>query len=158
MAKTQNTPTVNEADQQLLEQLDAGFPPAWIAETAGDTIIGTFARLDNGRTSFGPCPVVVIATEQDGEIVERSVFLFYESLKSGFRRSQPVPGERIAVRYNGTKKVENQTPGRRDTYHDYSVAVDRPKVGGVVDWGAALGAEEPPPAASEDAGPDDIPF
>lgn len=163
MAKSQNTPTVNEADQELLEQLDAGFPPAWIAEEAGETIVGTFVRLDQGRTAYGPCPVIVLDTG-DGEL--RSVFVFYESLKSGLRRAQPIPGERVAIRYDGLQPVKNQTEGRRDSFHSYRVAVDRPKVAtGPVDWNAALGPDtagavsDPPEAPAEVAGgSDDIPF
>lgn len=137
---TPTTPTVlgGEGAEELIAKLDAGFPPAWIPENAGDTIVGGFLRIETGMTPNGPAPVAVIGTTEG----ERSVFLFYEALKSGFRRSQPEPGERIAIRYEGKKPSKTPTVGRNAEYHDFSVTVDRASER-AVDWNTVLGGETP---------------
>lgn len=143
---TPQEPTVLGAEgaEELIAKLDAGFPPAWIPTTKGDTIVGAFLRLETGMTPNGPAPVAVIGTAEG----ERSVFLFYEALKSGFRRSQPEPGEKIAVRYEGKKEAKTPTQGRNAEYHDFSVSVDR-GAEKAVDWNAALGGESPRAGSSE---------
>lgn len=151
--KERDGTVVGGADDELLAKLDTGYPPAWIAENAGDVIAGAFLRLETGMTKFGPTPVVVVGTYEG----ERSVFLFYESLKTGFRRAQPVPGERIAIRYEGEKPVKNPSPGRSQTFHDYRVVVDRAATAGSVDWSAALGPDTTAPIAEQATG-DDIPY
>ena len=68
------------------------------------------------------------------------MWLFYESMRSGFLRAQPTPGEQIGIRYLGKQAVKNQTPGRAAEYHNYKVAVDRPLgTEAPVDWAAELG-------------------
>lgn len=134
------TPNIigGENADELIAKLEAGYPPSWIPENAGDTIVGAFLRLETGQTAFGPAQVAVLGTTEG----ERSVFLFYESLKTGFRRAQPEPGERIAVKYNGKVPAKNPTPGRSETYHDFTVAVERTAARSV-DWNAALGEDTP---------------
>lgn len=151
MTAPQKDPKAQEGEQgaaqdELLAKLDAGFPPTWQAEKEGDTITGAFLRLEQGVTAFGPAPIVILGTEQG----ERSVWLFAESIKSAFLRAQPVPGERVAIRYAGEQPVKNPTPGRKATARIFQVVVDRPAVAtGPVDWGAALGQ---PKAESPDDG------
>jgi hypothetical protein len=143
---TPQEPTIigGEDAAELIAKLDQGYPPAWIPENAGDTIVGAFLRLETGVTAFGRAQVAVVGTT-DGE---RSVFLFYETLKTGFRRTQPEPGERIAIRYEGLKPAKNPTPGRQATYHDFTVTVDR-AAARAVDWNAALGEDTPREAEPE---------
>lgn len=138
--------TVQGADDALLAKLETPPPEAWIPETAGETITGAFLRLEKGSTAFGASMFVVIGQEGG---VERSVWLFYESLKTAFRRARPEPGEMIAIRYNGELPVKNPTKGHKDTYHDYQVVVDRPMAAGAVDWDTAI--PEPTPDPSEAA-------
>jgi hypothetical protein len=143
------------AAEALLAKLEAGFPESWQPTEAGDTIVGTFLRLESGRTKYGPAPVVVLATDEG----ERSVWLFFEALKSGFRRAQPAPGEQIAVRYLGEQTVKNPSPGRRDSYHDFRVAVDRPATATApVDWGAALPEDGAPGPFSPEPATSDVPY
>lgn len=138
---------------ELDAKLDQGFPPTWQPEAEGDTIKGAFLRLEQGTTQFGPAPIVILGTD-DGE---RSVWLFAESLKSAFRRQQPAPGERIAIRYEGEQAVKNPKPGRKTTARVFRVAVDRPAVAQRdVDWGAALGGDAA--GGDEDRPDDDIPY
>lgn len=144
----------------LLERLEQELAPSWIPEAEGDTIVGVFLRLEQGPTQFGPKPFAVLATDEG----ERSVWIFTESMMTGFRRAKPEPGERVAVRYMGMKPVKNQTPGRRSEYHDYRVVVDRP-VGAEkpVDWDTALAGNVPlEPAEQTGNGSgsqtDEIPF
>lgn len=151
-SKTDADALAGEQGDELLAKLEEGFPPTWLAENAGDTITGAFLRLESGMTQYGPAPIVILGTA-DGE---RSVWLFYESLKSAFRRAQPEPGERVAIRYDGEQPVKNPTPGKRNTFHAYRVAVDRPAVASKVDWTAALGAE--PVATDPSNDHDEIPY
>jgi hypothetical protein len=137
MPKTQNeSTTLTPVDEKLLAKLDEGFPPSWRPEQEGDAISGAFLRLEQGMTTFGPSPIVILGTP-DGE---RSVWLFAESIKSAFMRAQPVPGELVAIRFEGEQDVKNPTKGRKATAKIFRVAVDRPATApGPVDWGTALG-------------------
>lgn len=148
-----STATETAPQDDLLAKLDAGFPPTWQAEKEGDTIVGAFLRLEQGQTQFGPAPIVILGTE-DGE---RSVWLFYESLKTGLLRSQPAPGERIAIRYEGEQPVKNPTPGRKATAKIFRVAVDREAIQQKpVDWGAALGGDSS--TGTDEPASDEIPY
>lgn len=111
------------ADDRLKAMLDKPLPEAWIPKKAGDVISGAFISLGEGVTQYGPAPFVVLGTAA-GEV---SVWLFYESMKTGFLRAKPQPGEIVAIRYDGEKPVKNPAPGRKKTYHDYRIAVDRPE-------------------------------
>lgn len=142
---------MSTTEDKLRKQLDKDYAKAWIPETKGDTIVGTMLRLEQGTTSFGPAPVVIIAEEGTGE--ERAIWLFTEAIRSGFNRARPAVGERVAVRYLGKQKVKNQTPGRANEYHNFKVAVDRPD-GTQVDWAGALNV----PAAADVIDEDDAPF
>lgn len=128
--------TSTTVDDELRAKLEADFPPAWQPSAAGDEVAGAFLRLEQGMTKYGPAPIVILGTADAGEV---SVWLFYESMKSGFLRAQPVPGERVAIRYEGEQPVKNPTPGKSPTFHSYRVIVDRPaQQSQPVDWGAAL--------------------
>lgn len=149
-----------ELEQDVLDaELERGYPPSWQPEP-GETIKGVFLRLEQGNTQFGPAPIVIVAVEPDGE--ERSVWVFYESLKTQLLRAAPAAGERVAIRYDGQQQVKNPTAGRRSTFHAYRVAVDRPKQQtGPVDWQASLGVPErvaAQVAAAPEPDVDDIPF
>ncbi len=111
-----------DPDDKLLADLESAGPEAWMPKVAGDTIIGAFIRVGSGVTAFGPAHFAVLGTT-DGE---RSVWLFYEALRSGFATARPAPGERIAIRYMGEVPAKNPVPGRKATYHDFRVSVDRP--------------------------------
>lgn len=137
--------------EKLREQLDKDYPKAWLAEKKGDTIVGTMLRLEQGNTSYGPALVVIIAEEETGE--ERAIWLITEAMRSGFNRTRPAIGEKIAVRYLGKQKVKTQTPGRSNEYHNYKVVVDRPD-GTSVDWAGALNV----PSAADAVDEDDVPF
>jgi hypothetical protein len=123
----------------LLAKLDKEFPPGWQPEKEGETITGVFLRLETGFTSFGESRVAVLATDEG----ERSVWLFHNSLWSEFRRAQPAPGERIAIRYLGMQDVKSPVAGRNSKFHAYRVAVDRPE-GQPVDWAAEPGVIREP--------------
>jgi hypothetical protein len=157
MTKTQNESTAVAApvDEKLIAKLDEGFPPSWQPEQEGDAISGAFLRLEQGMTTFGPSPIVILGTPEG----ERSVWLFAESIKNAFLRAQPVPGELVAIRFEGEQAVKNPTPGRKATAKVFRVVVDRPaQTTAAVDWTAALGS---PSASSDDdagAGDDGIPY
>lgn len=137
---------------ELLAELDKDFPESWIPEKPGDTIVGVLVRGSTAPTQFGPAPVLHLATD-DGD---RSVWVFYETLKSELRRLKPAAGEKVAIRYVGEEKAKNPKPGRSATYHSYKVAVDRPIGTDKLDWDGLLGAPEP--VASPEPDSDEIPF
>ncbi|CAN5743296.1 hypothetical protein BH18ACT15_BH18ACT15_11870 [soil metagenome] len=110
------------------------FPESWIPEHDGDTIVGTFVRLDSGTTRYGQSPIVILDTAQG----ERSVWLIHVVLRNEFKRQQPKAGEPVAVRYLGKKQgAEGQS------YAAYRVKVQRDHD----DWDAL---------ASEDDGAADV--
>ena len=37
----------------LEDRLDQGYPESWVPEQPGETIVGEFVRLDQGRTEYG---------------------------------------------------------------------------------------------------------
>lgn len=146
------TESQTETRDELLEHFDEEFPESWQPSEPGEILVGAFLRLENGSTEFGPAPIVIVGTEEG----ERSVWLFAESLKRAFRRLQPAPGERIAIRYEGEQTVANPTPGRKKTAKVYRVVADRPKQARSVDWGAAL--DEPAAATVTPHDESDIPY
>jgi hypothetical protein len=127
-----------ERSAALREKMEEPLPESWIAKEAGEELVGTFVRLDQGRTdAFGAAWIVVVETEK-GE--HKSVWLFHQALLNEFRRVRPVPGELIGIRYGGKKPVKNQTPGRASSYHDWKVVVDRAQNAATTDW-AVLGSD-----------------
>lgn len=139
--------TDQSAEERMAALLDKPLAPAWMAKNAGDMVSGAFVTLGSGMTEYGPAPFVILGTAE-GEV---SVWLFYESLKTGFLREKPQPGELVAIRYEGEKPVKNPAKGRKKTYHDYRVAVDRPEAA-PVSWdvlGATVDDREPEAESSE---------
>lgn len=146
----------------LNEQLDKPLPESWRPENPGDTIYGTFLRLEEGPSQYaGPTPIVVIA-EKDTDGVERSIWLFGNVIRTQFLKARPQPGEMIAVRFLGKRKAKNPQPGTSGEYNDWKVAVDRPAAQVKVDWGTVGGSSVNPSAAGTlELQPDpdeDIPF
>jgi len=128
--------TFAERSAELRKKMEEPLPESWIAEKAGDELVGTFVRLDKGTTAYGPAWIVVVETEK-GE--HKSVWLINQALLNEFRRTRPTPGEMIGVRYGGKKPVKNPQPGKAKEYHDWKVVVDREEM--AADW-AALGGDE----------------
>lgn len=144
-----------KTQDQLLDELDKGYPPSWQPTKEGESLIGWLVRVERGQTKFGPSPLMVI---RDDDGAEHSVWIFYPALASELRRTQPQAGERLAVRYEGVKPVKNPSPGKADTYHAYRIAVDRPEHEQVVDWGATLGPESGVAAGEPEPDDSDLPI
>lgn len=138
----------------LLGKLDEGFPESWIPKEEGDTIVGWVTRVERGYTTYGWRPILVLR-DDEGEL--HSIWLLTEVLQNAMRRLRPVPGERIAIRFNGKKKAKNPRPGTSGEYNDFRVVVDRPEESAAIDWEATLG---PTGDAAEQQQPpeDEIPF
>lgn len=145
--------TAVDTTDQLLAELDRPNAEAWIPKKPGDTLIGYLKDIGIGSTQYGTAPFLLVVDDQG---VEHSVWVFVESLKSALRALQPQRGERIAVRYNGEKKVKNPTQGRKNSFHDYRLAVDRPaSAAAAIDWNATLAGGQAEPAETPE---DEIPF
>ena len=146
--------TSRTARSTLEERLDQEFPESWVPDKPGETISGTFLRLERGRTDYGPAQIAVIRTA-DGS--ERGVWLLHAVLKAEMKRLRPEPGERVAIRYEGRKKS-----AAGSTYAHYKVAADRDET--PPDWGELDDEFDPrgePAHAATSAngqGGDDIPF
>lgn len=139
----------------LTEALDQGTPESWIPKEKGEEIRGTVVGLDQGYSQMsGITPILVIDT---GDGVLRSIWLYGDVLKNLMRRVRPVPGEAIAVRFEGKRKSKNPRPGTSGEYNDWRVAVDRPVQQSGIDWESALGPRTTPEAAAPDA-QEEIPF
>jgi hypothetical protein len=147
------TEEIKSNHDELLAELDKDFPESWIPEKKGDTIVGVLVSASTAPTQFGPAPVLHLATDEG----DRSVWLFYETLKSEFRRLRPTAGEKVAIRYLGKIKAKNPTAGKSDTYHAYRLAVDRPLGSQKLDWDDLLGPVESTPEPEEPT-TEEIPF
>lgn len=117
---------------ELEERVSREFAEAWIPTPEVPTITGTFVRLDQAATNYGPCRVVVLRTK-DGS--EKAVWLFHTALKAAFAREKPKAGDLVAVRWLGKRQGS-----AGQTYDGYRVAVKRDQA--EADWDA-LGSDEP---------------
>jgi len=130
-------PKKKASPDPLLAALDWERGIYWQATGPGDSLVGTFERLDHRAKSNGELfPVVEIRTDEG---VLYAVWLFHTVLRQQFRAARPQPGERVAVRYDG----QRQSGGGRP-YHAYrvraehqlseSVGWDSLDAGGAEDW------------------------
>ena len=150
----------------LRGRLDEPRPEAWFQSEAGDTFVGVLVRYERAQTRRGqPATIAVAIEEGDPEKKERSIWLLHSMLFSVFSRERPAPGERFAVRYEGTAVSESS----ENEYGVWKLVVDRPDAGGGVPIAEALGevgahdaarqgVQEGQTAPVQDAEPDDIPF
>jgi len=141
------TPKQEQGDR-LSQELEREFPQAWRPEKEGDQIVGYLIRVETGSTPYGPAPVVIVRGE-DG--AEHAIWLFSEAVKTGFRRAAPQPGEKIGIRYLGEQEVKHPQPGRKNTYHNFRVVVDRPVEESVINWDSTLSESGDVVADDEDA-------
>jgi hypothetical protein len=101
----------------LQGRLDAEFPPPIIVEE-GQSVVGTYLRLEQGYAEYcGPVWVMVLATS-DGE--ERSLWLLHRALINGFKRLRPKPGDLVGAKNLGKRRSQ---AGR--AYVDWRCAIDR---------------------------------
>lgn len=82
-------------------------------------LVGEIVRYETGMTEYGEAPIVVVANEDNGELL--SVWLLHQVLLSEFQKLKPKPGERV-----GIKRLADD-PERR--YRRYAVRVDREDAG-----------------------------
>lgn len=152
--------SVDERVAALHDRAQEPLPESWQPEKAGDEIVGTFVRLDNATTSYGPCWIVVLETPMTGEL--RSVWLFQTALKNQFNKARPKPGELVLVRYEGKRTPK----AGGNQYHDYKVVAESSS-GGRFTWDDVAGdtpqpddfvPDDPGPDASYSHSDDDVPF
>lgn len=136
----------------LAAKLDEGYPESWVAEKPGDQITGYVVRVERGHTTYGIKPILILRTD-DGEL--RSVWVLNDVLANALRRLRPVPGERVAIRFDGKRTAKNPRPGTSGEYNDFKVAVDRPEEASTIDWDSTLGPEVEAVPVSET---DEVPF
>jgi hypothetical protein len=132
---------------ELIAEAKAGYPVSWIPKKDKDDVLaGKLVKVDKGTTSFGPCKIAVLETE-DG--TKRSVWLLHEALISQFKSASPAIGDGVAIVYLGV--VKSKTEGHSD-YHSYRVVSDGVSEG-TVDW-----ASDDIAPTSDTPTDDDIPF
>ncbi len=102
----------------LAAALDQDPPTSWQWSAPGDTLLGTFVRLDRGTTRTGDTYPVAIVRDQDGTL--RRLWVFHAALRQQLRDARPAPGDRLGVRYLGERESGE---GRR--YHAWRVVTDR---------------------------------
>jgi len=130
------------------------FPQSWKFDEDGNSVTGTYLRMDEGTTSYGSKPIVVL--DVDGE--ERSVWLSQTALRSKFadelaRRhaSDFDPGERISI----SRAKEKKTAASGHAYWPFTVIFhNAPKR----DAASILGIDEDDATADDDGEDDGIPF
>lgn len=130
--------------QELIDQAKAGYPESWIPKKKDEAIAGKLVKVDRATTTYGPCKIAVLETE-DGS--KRSVWLFHTALISQFESASPSIGDGVAIVYLG--KVKSKEEGHSD-YHSYRVATDGGG-SGPIEWGSEKEYANENPL-------DDIPF
>lgn len=141
----------NAARERLHAEAEREHPPAWVAEAAGDEIVGMVVEVKQSvPTAYGPVPVVTLQGPEGGR---RSVWLHHAVLRRAFVRSSVQLGEVVLIRYLGRVTPE----GGGNSYADYRLAVDRPTPSGAPDWRAIAEShedlehlDETPPAPTGD--------
>lgn len=91
-------------DPELAGALAGGDYVKW--ENVGDSIVGKFLSISkDGGTDFNGnvCPLVVIETD-DGET--RKLTVAQANLKGKLWEAKPRPGDRIAIAFTSTTKVD----------------------------------------------------
>ncbi len=132
------------------------YPSWWDWEEDGETVAGTFIRIDRGYTAMGERPFVVL----DVNGAPRTVWLHWEALRNQFvREVQRRPdraihtGERVTIWNLGTRKSSNDR-----TYVDFRTDFpDAPEASQVDILGVAAPATGGEITAPEGDG-DDTPF
>ena len=131
--------------RQKLEANDGTVPPAWKPEV-GDVLVGTLERYANASSNYGDSLVAIVKNGDTGAL--QSVWLRSEALQDQFRKSHPLPGDRV-----GIKRLP-EFPGKK--YHRFLVRVDRPAAP------PDFGQKEGMPATDDEADHDDraagVPF
>jgi hypothetical protein len=79
---------------------ESNYPEALVLQP-GDSVDGTFVRLERGTTRSGE-PRAIAVLKVDG--VERSLWLHETALRAKFRDLQPESGERITIAKGAEKK------------------------------------------------------
>jgi hypothetical protein len=132
---------------------ESDFPAYWDWEKDGLTAEGTFARMEQGPTAYGPRPIVIL--EIDGE--ERSVWVNTDALRSQLAdelerraaRSFTV-GERMII----SRGTEKKTSANDRNYWPFKTKYpDAPQR----DDADLLGAHVDE-SREEEAGDDGVPF
>ncbi len=116
-----------------MNETSSEYPPTWMPSEVGDTLSGTLVRYSEGPSSFGEgsIPIAVIVDEA-GE--EKSLWCG-AVLGSKMARTRRKPGERIIVKYLGTRESAS-----RRSYIDWSVELpERPAY--EPDWAAMVEPE-----------------
>jgi hypothetical protein len=152
-------------EQELLGQLDEGYPESWNYKEPGhETIVGKViaqreVMVNNQRT--GALEGRLIAVLQSGDGHKATVWIT-SVLSSQFSRERVSIGDIVAIKYEGLKTPE----GGGNEYHNFSVRVKKPE-GTALSWGdpsrgGGRRASDPQPQANDaDFGggaDDDIPF
>lgn len=92
--------------QQMMDKVDE-YPDTWKWDEHGDTIQGTFARLDWGPSQFtesGKVPIYVI---EDDNGKEWSVWGRYEVLRREFVEQNIQPGDYVGIKNLGKPEGKN---------------------------------------------------
>lgn len=104
---------IEKALDKLDDDADSTF---WDSPAVGDVLAGVLTATERGTTREGDdYPILVLETPTDGTVRVRAS---RTQLRSKLREKQPVVGDTIALRFEGTKKSAKN----RDFYA-YSVVV-----------------------------------
>jgi hypothetical protein len=93
------------------------FAEGWQPEP-GSTVIGKVDTLDVGENQYGRYPIVTIV-QDNGERL--AIHAFHTVLRNAFKKTRPIPGVKIAVRYVGEVTEDKQGAKLATPYHGYQV-------------------------------------
>ncbi|MCX5119236.1 hypothetical protein OG992_18785 [Micromonospora sp. NBC_00362] len=114
----------NTATVDLLDSLDEGGAPAWVAKEAGDGVQGTVVSIGSvksnykdGETGIFPdCPVITLRKADNTEV---RVTAYQSILRKEINEAGVQVGDLFAAKYFGKKANKSGT----GEYHHYKVAV-----------------------------------
>jgi len=96
-----------------LDDWDGAYPDAW-RPRAGETLVGVVKNYTTAENQYGEVAVCTVSEEETGKAV--AVWLSSAVLLSLFKRHKPKVGERIGLKYGGTRPEKG-----------YKLVVDRPE-------------------------------
>ena len=109
------------------------YAPGW-RPSEGDELVGELIETDTRQAEHGDYPVLTFQTDDDARV---AVHAFHSVLRNGLAKLSPQVGDRVVIRYLGTKI--SRSTGR--TFHAYRVSSDGPPK--PFDWGRFGGDSNP---------------
>lgn len=120
------------SDDDLLNEVIEDDSEGWVPDKPGEGIAGRVIKVGETRSDFakdGEDPMVPTVTIQTSDGTKLRVIGYSAVLKRELNDANPEVGDRIAVKYFGTKKLKTGKFQGRDFKH-FGVIVRKPAAAG----------------------------